>query len=71
MTDIELISRIISVIGIVMLLLSIGLYIKRTGDKTALTRFWASKGELSRLELVINSVGLLCVIAGLLLPRFI
>jgi len=69
--NIELASTIISALGIAMLFSSIGMYIKRTGDKTALTRFWASKAELSKSELITNRLGLLFALVGILFPIFV
>jgi len=63
-----LLSNYVLAVGIVMLVLSIIFYIKRTGDYKALTKFWASKAELNKSELIFNRVGLAFVIVGVILP---
>ena len=68
MENIMLVSNIVLVIGFSMLIISIIMYIKRTGDKTALIRFWAFKSELSKLETNLNRGGLVTVIIGAILP---
>lgn len=53
--------------GAVLLLLSILLYVKRTGDKSAWKKFWASAKELNKTELILNRLGLGFVILGVIL----
>jgi len=67
MEYIWIISNVFMILGILMLITSIGLYIKRTGDKSVLTRFWASKTEFLKPEIIINRLGLALVIIGLAL----
>ena len=68
MQNIELISIIISGIGITMLIISLLLYIKRTKDKSILIKFWAQKEDLVKPELIINRVGLSITLIGIFLP---
>lgn len=51
--------------GVALLLLSLVLYVFRTGDRRALGRLWCSREELTRTEGFINRAGLLLAFAGL------
>ena len=64
-------ANVMRVLGLIVLVLSIAMYIKRTGDYSMLTRFWASKAKLSKAELMLNRVGLAVLIFGLIFPMFI
>lgn len=67
--DINLISNIISAVGLFMLIVSLILYVKRTKDTRALIQFWAKKENLVNSELLINRVGLIVVLIGVFLPE--
>ena len=69
MENIDLISLIISCIGITMLIISLLLYIKRTKDKSIITKFWAQKKDLVKSELIINRVGLSITLIGIFSPN--
>jgi hypothetical protein len=71
MGNINLIANMISGIGIAMLIVSIMLYVKRTGDKSAFTKFWASKSVLTKAEMMINRAGLFLAVVGIMLPIII
>ena len=62
MNNIDIISNVIFIFGLLMLVLSLVLYVKRTGDKTIIKKFWASKKELNSLELWMNRLGFVMVI---------
>ena len=66
--DLILISNSLVAFGLVLLIVSIAMYIKRTGDKSALTRFWISKTELTKSEVIINRVGFGMFVVGIILP---
>ena len=69
MEGINLISNIISAVGLFMLIISLILYVKRTKDTRALIQFWAKKEKLINSELIINRVGLIIVLIGVFLPE--
>ena len=71
MINIEVAFTIIFAFGITMLILSIFMYIKRTGNKTVLTKFWVSKTELNKSELIVNRLGFALAIIGLMAPFFV
>ena len=51
-------------LGALIVLLSISLYIKRTGDFKAVIFFWQKRLELTRQEFVVNRIGLGLMILG-------
>ena len=55
------------IVGVALLVISLFMYIKRTGDKSVFTKFWASKKDLSKSELIINRLGIALVTIGLVL----
>ena len=55
------------IVGVALLVISLFMYIKRTGDKSFITKFWASKKDLSKSELIINRLGIALVTIGLVL----
>ena len=69
MEGINLISNIISAVGLLMLIVSLILYVKRTKDTRALIEFWAKKEKLINSELIINRAGLIIVLIGVFLPE--
>ncbi|HKK05972.1 MAG TPA: hypothetical protein VKA50_09005 [Gammaproteobacteria bacterium] len=52
--------------GVALLILSLVLYVFRTGDRRALGRLWCAREELTRTEGIINRAGLILAFAGLL-----
>lgn len=69
--NIELVSTITIAIGVILAILSIILYFKRTGDKNAIIKLWGSKDGLSQFEIILNRVGIIVVAIGFLAPKFI
>ena len=51
-------------LGVLIVLLSFALYIKRTGDFKAVIFFWQKRLELTRQEFVVNRIGLSLMILG-------
>ena len=51
-------------LGVLIVLLSFALYIKRTGDFKAVIFFWQKRLELTRQEFVVNRIGLGLMILG-------
>lgn len=51
-------------LGVLIVLLSFALYIKRTGDFKAVIFFWQKRLELTRQEFVANRIGLGLMILG-------
>ena len=54
-------------LGVLIVLLSFALYIKRTGDFKAVIFFWQKRLELTRQEFVVNRIGLGLMILGVVL----
>ena len=52
-------------LGVLIVLLSFALYIKRTGDFKAVIFFWQKRLELTRQEFVVNRIGLGLMILGI------
>lgn len=69
MEGINLISNIVSAVGLFLLVISLILYVKRTKDTRALIQFWAKKEKLINFELLINRAGLIVVLIGVFLPE--
>ena len=69
--NIELVSTITITIGVILAILSIALYFKRTGDKNAIIKLWGSKDGLTRFEIILNRIGIIVVAIGFLAPKFI
>ena len=51
-------------LGVLIVLLSFALYIKRTGDFKTVIFFWQKRLELTRQEFVVNRIGLGLMILG-------
>ena len=51
-------------LGVLIVLLSFALYIKRTGDFKAVIFLWQKRLELTRQEFVVNRIGLGLMILG-------
>lgn len=64
--NILFLSHVISWVGIAMLIISLLLCVKRTGDVKAL--FWGAKAKFTKIEYLINRGGLMVVIIGWFLP---
>ena len=70
MESLDSLSLIVAVVGIGMLIISIVMYIWRTGVKSVVFKFWTSSSMLNRSELIINRLGLAIAIVGIVQPVF-
>lgn len=52
--------------GVALLLLSLVLYVARTGSRRPFRRLWCERSELTRLESAINRLGLVLASVGVL-----
>lgn len=61
-----MVGFMIAAVGVGMVIVSLTLYIGRTGDKSVLKRFWASSVQFSAVERCMNRLGLGMTFVGLI-----
>lgn len=65
-----MVGFIIAAVGVGMVIVSLTLYIGRTGDKSVLKQFWASDVKFSVVERWMNRLGLGLAFVGLIIGYF-
>jgi len=60
-----MVGLIIVAVGVGMVIVSLTLYIGRTGDKSVLKRFWASSAPFSVVEFWMHRLGVFVMFIGL------
>lgn len=58
---------ILLVLGLVIFLLSLGLYTRRTRDLKSVLIFWQARMQLNHREFILNRVGITIMFMGLML----
>lgn len=59
-------EQILMLAGIVVFLVSLGMYVLRSGDFKSILVFWQATIEFSKREFIINRVGLSMMVAAVL-----
>ena len=60
-----MVGFIIAAVGVGMVIVSLTLYVGRTGDKSVLKRFWASNVQFSAVEFWMQRFGVFVMFIGL------
>ena len=66
----EVLEPALLIVGLVMYLVSLGMFIKRTGDVRAVLMFWEARMHMNQKEFITNRLGLTIMFMGIVL-RFL